>query len=103
MSLQLSPDGPGGFVNNPENSRGTLKIIFPSRYTGMITRVVAQAEDGEFRETLERVLPNESGDRERYYGSKPIDSYPDDLIVTANLLNGSSIYYVIENPQARVD
>lgn len=95
-------DGGGGFVNNPENSRGTLKVIFPSEYSGAIVTVSATGPGG-FSETLDRALPNESSNRERYYGDRPISMYPDNLVVTAFLSNGSSIYVRIPDPQRRYD
>ena len=43
-------DGSGGFVNNPFNSRNTLKVIFPSMYTDKIVEVVVWTFDGSFVE-----------------------------------------------------
>ncbi len=101
-SRQISNrDGGGGFVSNPANSRGVLKIIWPSRYTGHITGVVA-VQSG-FSDRLTRSLPNEDGDRERYYGSHAPSAYPANLTVTASLDTGGSIYVVLPDPAQRYD
>ncbi len=104
-------DGPGGFVNNPENSRRTLKIVFPAPYSGRIAQVRVYTAEGELYDTLIRVTPNEHGNRERYYGTRPIHSYPDHLHVLVTLRepqpDGTTaethFVFVLPDPQARVD
>jgi hypothetical protein len=103
-SVQIpNADGGGGFVNNPDNSRDTLKVIFPEEYTGRIDRVTAFGPDLLFFDELYRVKPNEHGNRQRYYGTKPIESYPTNLTVRAELEDLTSIYVEIPVPQQRYD
>lgn len=96
-------DGSGGFVNNPNSSRKTLKVIFPSKYTEKIVEVVAWTEDGTFLERLYNKQPCEWGNRERYYGKKNIKDYPKNLIVGARLNDDSVVCVLIPNPQVRQD
>lgn len=96
-------DGGGGFVNNPDSSRGTLKVVWPSAYSDRIYEVHAYTSDGQHYDTLYNAKPNEYGDRERYYGSYDISVYPDNLIVRAILNTGWSIYVILPDPQTRYD
>ena len=104
-------DGPGGFVNNPDNSRRTLKLVFPAPYSGRIAQVRVYTENGELFDTLVRETPNEHGNRERYYGTRPIHSYPDNLHVLVTLRepqpDGTTaetyFVFVLRDPQQRVD
>lgn len=104
-------DGPGGFVNNPDNSRRTLKIVFPAPYSGRIAQVRVYTAEGELFDTLIRETPNEHGNRERYYGTRPIHSYPDNLHVLVTLRepqpDGTTaetyFVFVLPDPQKRVD
>lgn len=104
-------DGPGGFVNNPDNSRRTLKLVFPAPYSGRIAQVRAYTAQGELYDTLVRVTPNEHGNRERYYGTHPIAQYPDNLHVLVTLRepqpDGTMVetyfVFVLPDPQERVD
>lgn len=97
-------DGPGGFVSNPDNSRDTLKIVYPSQYSGQIEEVMAFSSNVLF-DTLYRETPDEGGDRQRYYGTKNIGEYPDGLIVQATLegTNVPPIWFELPNPQQRYD
>ncbi len=102
-------DGSGGFTNNPESSRKSMKVIWPGRYTDMISEVRVWSQDYSFSELLYRATPNEYGDnkgdggRQRYYGRQPIASYPDNLTVSALLTNGQRICVSIPDPQKRLD
>jgi hypothetical protein len=96
-------DGGGGFVSNPENSRGTLKLIFPGSYNETIGSVNAYTADGRFSDEFHRVTPNEEGDRPRYYGTKDIGEYPANLIVVAEISDGSCRTFTLANPQQRYD
>lgn len=82
-------DGSGGFKNNPKNSKGTLKIMFPKSMTGKISNVKVYA-DGDEVDKL-RLGGYEWGNRERYYGSKKLKSYPNDLTVAAFMKTGRVI------------
>lgn len=98
-----STDGSGGFVNNPDNSKGTLKIIFPGKYTNGLKEVLVFTEDGSFKERLKNATPNEWGNRERYYGKQNISKYPKNLIVGGKLLNDTWIFVKVNDPQKRQD
>ncbi len=95
-------DGSGGFKNNPENSRNTVKIMFPNELTGKIKQVRV-ANNGSIFDTLYRATPNEWGDRERYYGHKSLSSYPDNLLVIAELYNAETHCVMIPDPQRVYD
>ncbi|MCX7818742.1 MAG: hypothetical protein N2652_05975 [Kiritimatiellae bacterium] len=104
-------DGPGGFVNNPENSRGTLKLVFPAAYSDRIEQVRVYTAEGELFDTLYRQTPDEHGNRQRYYGTRPIEDYPDNLHVLVTLLEPkpdgttaeSHFVFVLPDPQRRMD
>jgi hypothetical protein len=93
---------PSGFVNNPANSRGKLKIILPGKYSGTVARVVAFG--GGVQDQLKRQTPNEYGNRQRYYGSMAPGSYPKNLVIRWDcVVNGEAkdYYYVIADPAKR--
>ncbi|MDD5523392.1 MAG: hypothetical protein PHI84_21435 [Kiritimatiellae bacterium] len=103
-AIQLpNSDGPGGFVNNPENSRDTLKVIWPTAYSDMISKVETFISDGTLIDILYRAKPDEDGDRERYYGTMDLNAYPQNLIVRATLTNETAIYVKLPVPQRRYD
>jgi len=91
-----------GFVNNPDSSRKSLKIILPEKYSGTIARVVCFS--GGYQEEIDRTKPNEYGNRQRYYGSEPITSYPNNLWIRwdCNENGVSKDYaYLVKDPQQR--
>ena len=94
-------DGPGGFKNNPENSKNTVKVMFPSSLTGKIARVNAYDGDSLF-DTL-RLGGFEWGNRERYYGKKSLGSYPSDLLIVAELKDGRNICVTLPDPEKVYD
>lgn len=104
-------DGPGGFVNNPDNSRDTLKLVMPSQYSDRITEIRVYGPDGKWFDTLYRETPDEGGHRQRYYGTRNISDYPDNLRVRVSLSDPqpdgttkpSRIVFVIPDPQERMD
>jgi len=98
-----SNDGSGGFTNNPNSSRGTMKVIFPKEYTDHIVEVVAWNKSGTYLERLYNKQPNEWGDRERYYGRIKIAQVPKNITVAARLDTGEVIGVKIADPQSRVD
>lgn len=94
-----------GFVNNPANSRGRLKIILPSKYSGKVARVVCFTKDGRFTDELKRATPNEGGNRQRYYGTHGIADYPKQLWIRWDCNeNGAAKDYafLVPNPQERM-
>lgn len=95
-------NGNGQFVNNPANSRGTLKLIWPNRYTNKIVDVTVWGGASYF-ERFERKLPNEYNDRERYYGAKKPSDYPAPLVVGALLTDGNRVCVTILDPTVRLD
>lgn len=97
-------DGHGkGFTNNPDNSRGTLKIILERNTYTNKTRAVAAFHNGELFDVLRRATPNEGGDRQRYYGTEPIGDYPDNLVVVVELFTGEQHCALLPDPQRRYD
>jgi hypothetical protein len=96
-------DGSGGFLNNPFNSRETLKLVFPGRFTGLIKRVVVWSRVRNFKETLYNAQPNEYGNRERYYGKKDIKRYPKILRAAMFLSDKTVVCVKIPDSQVRVD
>ena len=92
----------GQFVNNPGNSRGTIKLIWPNRYTDKIVDVTAWG-GVNFFEKLDRKDPNEYGDRERFYGNRPLADYPAPLVVGALLTDGNRVCVTLADPKKRVD
>lgn len=104
-------DGPGGFVNNPDNSRDTMKLVMPAQYANRITEIKVYTPDGAYFDTLYRATPDEEGDRQRYYGTRNIGEYPDNLKVKVVLADpqpdgttkASSFVFVIPDPQERMD
>lgn len=94
-------DGAGGFKNNPENSRGTLKIMFPKSYTGNIDRVTAHA-GGQLVDTL-TLGGLEWGNRERWYGRKSLGSYPNNLLIVATLDDGRNACVTLPDPEKVYD
>ncbi|MBP9837080.1 MAG: hypothetical protein KBC84_00050 [Proteobacteria bacterium] len=95
-----SRDGSGGFKNNPENSKGTMKIILPSSLTGKVSSMGVYKDDDKF-DTLNFKAGNEWGNRNRFYGTKGIRSYPKNVVVVANLRDSSSVCFNVSDP-ARV-
>jgi len=91
-------DGSGGFKNNPENSRGTIKIMFPKQYTGNIDEVNAYGPDGKFIEELSEGDTLEWGERERYYGHKSLRSYPNNLVIQIVLKSGKTACTTLADP-----
>ena len=102
VSLPLT-DGPGGFVSNPDTSRGTLKLVFPASYADRIGSVVAFTGDGTPFDGFNRTLPNEHDGRPRYYGTKSIAEYPANLSVRVTFVDGTVGALVIPNPKQRYD
>ncbi len=102
-TILSTSDGGSGFVSNPASSRGTLKLIFPNRYEATIGAVNAYTADGLFSDVFNRVMPNEYDDRPRYYGTKGISEYPDNLIVVAEISDGGCLTFTLPNPQQRYD
>ncbi len=95
-------DGSGGFKNNPKNSRGTLKVMFPKTFTGNIRNVYAY--DGDRRiDTLDEGATLEWGDRERYYGNMSLRSYPKPTIVQVVTRTGRTHCVTLDNPSAVYD
>jgi hypothetical protein len=91
-----------GQVNNPNSSRGRLKFIVSGKRAGTIARVYCFKMD--FRDTLKRETPNESGNRQRYYGSHAPANYPKDLIIRIDINeNGvaKDVYYILADPTKR--
>lgn len=99
---QLKKDGSGGFKNNPENSKNTIKIIFPNSMTGKINSVSAYSGNDKF-DTLKFHSGNEWGNRERYYGRKALSSYPKNLLIVAAMKNGSNICAILPDPKKVLD
>ena len=100
-------DGSGGFVNSAGNSKGTLKIIFPSGLRGRVRNVKTYSGGRLFDEldlyTLGANGGLEWGGRERWYGNKGEGSYPDNLLVQAELSDGRMLCVTLPNPQQRYD
>ena len=94
-------DGSGGFVNNPKSSRHSLKLIFPESFTGAIAQVQVWY-NGAHYETL-YLGGKEYGNRERYYGKKDINSYPDGIQIVLFHRNGTKHCTVLEDPQRRYE
>lgn len=94
--------GNGQFVNNPANSRGTLKLIWPNRYTNKIVDVTVWGGTSYF-EKFERKLPNEYNDRERYYGARKPSDYPAPLVAGALLTDGNRVCVTMPDPTVRLD
>jgi len=91
-----------GQVNNPANSRGKLKFIASGKRSGTIVRVYCFK--GSFKDTLKRQTPNESSNRQRYYGTKAPGEYPKDLIIRMDINDGGQardVYYVLQDPAKR--
>ncbi len=94
-------DGPGGFKNNPENSKGTIKLMFPSSLTGKIQSVSVYS--GSDRIDTLRLGGYEWGNRERYYGRLPLSAYPEDLLVTVRLKDGRQLCVTIPDAEKVYD
>lgn len=95
-------DGPSGFVSNPANSRRTLKIVLPNRYTGEIETIKFYTESGEYFGTVHEQIM-EYDNREAYYGTVPIAEYPENLLVVVTLTNGENLCVVLPDPHRRYD
>lgn len=103
-NFRLPPkDGQGGFVNNPDSSRKSLKIILPNKYTDKVKKVEVFGPGDVFYEKLYRQKPNESSNRMRYYGKLPIAKYPDRLTIFFTLKNGKVGSVKVKDPQVRQD
>lgn len=100
--MKRGKDQGGQFTNNPENSKGTLKIIWPNAYTGRIVDTTVWGGT-DFFEKLDRKTPNEYNDRERYYGEHPIADYPKPLVAGALLFDGNRVCVTLPDPEKRVD
>jgi hypothetical protein len=103
-ATEVAEDSGGGLVWNPDSSRGTAKIIFPSSYSGTISNVYAWG-DG-YKEEYYRKEPNENGNRQRYYGRVPIEDLPKQITVRCDRnVGGSSrdVYIKITDTQKRHD
>ncbi len=94
-------DGAGRFKNNPENSKNTVKVMFPGSMTGQIAAVKAYVGSVLF-DTL-RLGGYEWGNRERYYGRKSLSSYPDNLLIVAEMRNGTNTCVLLPDPQRVYD
>lgn len=93
----------GGFVWNPDNSRGRGKTVWPTKYSGKIAWVVAWSPNG-YRDVYKRATPNEDQNRQRYYGSTPIGSVPSPLYIRAHVIQdgkAADVYVIIDNSQNR--
>jgi hypothetical protein len=101
-TLEIS-DGGGGFVSNPDNSRGTLKFVFPASYADQVSRVTVYTSSGAHFDTMYREFPNEDDGRPRYYGTKPIEQYPDNLHCQVLMNDGSCRQFILTDPQQRYD
>ncbi len=92
-------DGSGGFKNNPKNSRGTVKVMFPKiPFTGNIRAVKAYAPNGAFLEQLGEGSTLEWGERERYYGRRSLGSYPKNLLILVEMNDGRNFCTTLEDP-----
>jgi hypothetical protein len=90
-------DGSGGFKNNPKNSRGTIKVMFPKSFTGNIRRVEA-VHQGRVIDVLDEGSTLEWGDRERYYGNDPLRSYPENLLIRVATNSGRAYCVTLPDP-----
>lgn len=94
-------DGKGGFKNNPANKKKTLKIIYPKQMSQKIADVKAYSENELFDSF--RLGGSEWGGRERYYGGKPVEMYPANLLVVARLKDGRNFCVTLPKPQQVYD
>lgn len=94
-------DGSGGFKNNPENSKNTVKVMFPKNFTGNIREVTAYSGNDKF-DSL-RLGGLEWGNRERWYGRKSLSSYPNNLLIVATLDNGTNACVTLPDPEQVYD
>ena len=94
-------DGPGGFVYNPETSKGTAKVVLPSSYNEKVDKVSAY-QSGDRLEVL-RYAGFEVRDRRRWYFSKRPSSYPDDILVVVKMKTGENRCVTIPDPEKRYD
>ncbi|MFN8391165.1 MAG: hypothetical protein U0136_12815 [Bdellovibrionota bacterium] len=95
-------DGSGGFKNNAQNSRGTIKVMFPKKFTGNIAAVEALF-NGKVIDTLDEGSTLEWGDRERYYGNKSLRSYPHDLLIRLTTRTGRAYCVTLPDPSKTYD
>ncbi|WZO97344.1 hypothetical protein EP7_004373 [Isosphaeraceae bacterium EP7] len=100
--MRTGKPGGGQFVNNPNNDKGVLKIIWPNEYTNKIVDVTVWGGI-HFYEPLIRKTPNEYNDRERYYGKLQVREYPKPLVVGARLYDGNRVCVTIPDPAQRLD
>lgn len=95
-------DGSGGFTNNPVNSKNSIKVILPARFTGDVSSVKA-TKDGQVLDTLNAKSPNEWGNRQRFYGDHVPSWYPKDLLLVITRLSGKTECVTIPDPAERLD
>jgi hypothetical protein len=95
-------DGSGKFKWNAENSRHTSKVMPTSDLTGNIADIGYYRSDRTLFDDLD-FGGYEYGNRERWYGSKSLSSYPDDGYVLVQLKNGRTVCWDIPDPQRNWD
>ncbi len=95
-------DGTGGFVNNPDNSKGKLKAVLPKQY-GRSLKALRLAKNGKILETLPFVNGNEWGDRRRFYTKNSPKSYGKNIVWVLDLKNGTRECIHIPKPNQRYD
>lgn len=93
-----------GYVNNAANSRNTVKTILPEKYTDKVARCVYFDGKG-FTDSPKRGPSHEVGNRERFYGTMPVASYPKSgmWVRWDCVVNGvaKDFAYWVKNPQVR--
>lgn len=96
-------DGGGNFVYNPDNSRKSSKVVLPTSWGYSVNGAQIYASDGSHFDALTRAYPNEDDGRPRYYGSKNIGLYPQNITIAYTHEDGTRTHMIIPNPQQRYD
>ena len=76
--------------------------MLPKSYTDRVRSMTAW-KNGNKIDTLKRATPNEWGDRMRYYGTKSLGSYPNDLLIVVEKSDGENACVTLPNPRSVID
>ncbi len=92
-----------GFLFKPvSESDGNLAILLPSSMSGQVTSLTISDSDGTVLESGNSMGDYDDG-RPLYRFSEPGGSYPDNIVVTATLSDGTEYTYNIASPEQRYE
>ncbi len=97
-------DGSKGFLFKPiSNNQGTLAVLLPEAFKGNVTGVTLKDSSGRVIEDGVSTGYGEEGISEKFSFRQEGGSYPADLTVSIQFMDGTHTDYLIPDPSKRYD